>query len=103
MVVVPENLIRNARIEDRQLIDPQEYVFQLRDHELLTTFDLQSFQSFLERLLNRACERLARLGRDFACQAFDVYTLYTHCHSRIIPYYTKIHIGIPNANQRWSL
>lgn len=84
MIVIPENLIRGARVKYGQLMDVANDIFQLYRRSLLSPLCFEPFESFFQRFLNRSCQRVPSLSGNFSRQAFHFKTLDIQGHNCII-------------------
>ena len=81
MIVVSEDLVRGSRIQHRQLVDAAKNVFELSNDNWFAPFRLETFQPFLQGLVNRAGQRFAGLRRKLPSEPLNIQALYTHRHT----------------------
>ena len=68
MVVVTEDLVGSAGIQDGQLVNAAQDLLQLAGEDMTSTLMLEPFQAFFQGLLNRARQGLSGLSGDLAGQ-----------------------------------
>jgi hypothetical protein len=72
VVVVAQDLVRSAGIQDGQLVNATQDLLQLAGEDLTSALMLEPFQAFFQGLLNRRRQRLSGLSGDLAGQAFGL-------------------------------